>query len=695
MPTRPHLVFACLKQDTADHYLRELDEIFQDEVLVTPHVFESDAPPPPVSPETVVLAAAPNSYERSLAVFPKEQVLLFERDISFPYYLDQLFLLPAGTRVLVVNELEEGAREVARQLEQRGVTHVTYIPYWENCGNSIQGISVALSPGMGKYCPPEITEHIDIKRRHLSVATFLELLRRLGLPVANIGRLMTYHSNLLFQTYRRLSDQHAKALRLQKTLQTMLGNMPEAVLYSEDGLILECNHMAEKLLRAKRENLVGKMLAQVLGREYSIQDQPGASYVLTVNKAKYLCTRTDIETPEGGGRELRLHTIKAVSELESMEAHARRLLYAEENKAPRYQFEDIVAVSPTMLEVLDTAAEMAQSPLEASVLITGESGTGKELFAQAVHNASHRANYPFVAVNFGAIPENLVESELFGYESGAFTGARKSGKKGLFEVARLGTIFLDEIGDASPYIQARLLRVLEEKELMRLGSTKVIPVDVRVIAATNRDLTQMCREGTFRTDLYHRLNTFPLKIPPLRERRECLVALIEHFQSFLVRKREFSEEAMRCILHYAWPGNARELKNMIDFLTLKPGTERIELRDLPNDIRDAYAEELAQDIHDDIVPDLLRQVPVETLHAFLALVCANPDRPLGRAKLIARLAEQGITISEAKCRSLAGHMAQKGLLEKRRTKQGTRATAKAAAVLEYLRRNRTASEAAA
>lgn len=693
MPSRPHLIFACLKQDTAEHYLRELNEIFQDEILVTPHVFESGSPPPPASSATVILAAAPTSYERSLAVFPKEKVMLFERDISFPYYLDQLFLLAPGTRVLVVNELEEGALEVIRQLEQRGVTHVTYIPYWDGCGKVVENVSVALSPGMLQYCPPGITERIDIKRRHLSVATFIELLRRLGLPITNIGRLMSYHSNLLFQTYRRLSDQHAKALRLQKTLQTMLGNMPDAVLYSEDGLILECNHRAEKLLCAKRGNLVGKLLAQVLGREYSIRDEPGSSYVLTVNKAKYLCTRTDIETPEEAGRELRLHTIKAVSELESMEAHARKLLYAEKHKSPRHQFADIIAVSAPMADVLETAKEMANSPLEASILITGESGTGKELFAQAIHNASHRAGYPFVAVNFGAIPENLVESELFGYESGAFTGARKSGKKGWFEVARLGTIFLDEIGDASPYIQARLLRVLEEKELMRLGSTRVIPVDVRVIAATNRDLAQMCREGAFRADLYHRLNSFPLKIPPLRERPECLAAMVDHFQSFLVRRREFSEEAMRCVRQYAWPGNARELKNMIDFLTLKPGSRRIELRDLPHDIQSAYVKEMSREIHDGIMPGLLRHMTADALHAFLALVCGNPERPLGRAKLVARLAEQGVVLSEAKCRALTDHMAHKGLLEKRKTKQGTLATAKGRAVLEYLRR-RSSAEAA-
>ncbi|CAK7011738.1 MAG: Anaerobic nitric oxide reductase transcription regulator NorR [Desulfovibrio sp.] len=331
---------------------------------------------------------------------------------------------------------------------------------------------------------------------------------------------------------------------------------------------------------------------------------------------------------------------------------------------------------------------MARSPLGASILITGESGTGKELFAQAIHNASDRAQYPFVAVNFGAIPENLVESELFGYESGAFTGASKSGKKGLFEVARYGTIFLDEIGDASPYIQARLLRVLEEKELMRLGGTKTIPVNVRVIAATNRDLLKMCGEGGFRTDLYHRLNTFPLKIPPLRERPECLSAMIEYFQSSYMRKRTFSKDALQCIYHYTWPGNARELKNMIDFLTLKPGEASIEMEDLPYDIRSAYMAAEQASLAASVLPTLASYTSLDTIYSLLALMEAHIAPPLGRNKLLEKLAAQGVSLSDARCRSLLNFLATHDLVEKGRTKQGTVISRKGKTVLAQLHAQR-------
>ena len=687
MVTKPSLLFVALRRDTADHYLAELRELFQDEVDISTYVFEEANTPPPNDSATVILSAGPASYARCVGIFPADKLLLFERDISFPYYLDQVFLLSPGTTVLVVNELEVGAQEVITQLLSKGVNHVEYIPYWEGCGKDTSGINVALSPGLFQFCPPGILKHIDIQRRHLSVGTFINLLQRLGFGFSYLERLMEYHSNLLFQTYRRLSDQHARTLRLQKTLESMLGNMTDAMLFSEDGIITECNHVAEKLFRAKREYLVNKALPIVFGDEFETHDEPGASYVLTIKKAKYLCTRTDVTAHHGGSRDTRLYTIKSISELENMEAHVRKLLQSKEGKTPKHQFSDIIAVSPSMQRVMETAHEMARSPLRASILITGESGTGKELFAQAIHNASDRASYPFVAVNFGAIPENLVESELFGYESGAFTGASKTGKQGLFEVARYGTIFLDEIGDASPYIQARLLRVLEERELMRLGGTRTISVDVRVIAATNRDLQEMCHEGTFRKDLYHRLNTFPLKIPPIRERSECLQAMLTHFQALYVRKREFSPEAMRCICQYSWPGNARELKNLIDFLTLKPGLECIEFADLPHDLQSTCLGWQIKDIALSIIPTLQKYAPLEIVAAFLFLVNSHTDRPLGRGKLIAMLADRGMRISDARCRSLTAFLAKHGLLEIGRTKQGTRLTSEGKLLLDGLSRS--------
>jgi transcriptional regulator with PAS, ATPase and Fis domain len=207
---------------------------------------------------------------------------------------------------------------------------------------------------------------------------------------------------------------------------------------------------------------------------------------------------------------------------------------------------------------------------DSNLLIYGETGTGKEVFAQSIHNQSKRKKGPFVSVNTASIAPSLLESELFGYVEGAFTGARKGGKLGLFELAHGGTIFLDEIGELSPDIQSRLLRVLQEKEIMRIGDDKIIPVDVRVICATNRDLSELVQKGGFRADLYYRINVLSLRLPPLRERGEDILELFKYFVQDLAahegKKITIEPDAMNLLMAYHWPGNIRELHNIAELL---------------------------------------------------------------------------------------------------------------------------------
>jgi DNA-binding NtrC family response regulator len=225
----------------------------------------------------------------------------------------------------------------------------------------------------------------------------------------------------------------------------------------------------------------------------------------------------------------------------------------------RYQFENIVGNSPAMQEIFATILRVA--PTRATVLLCGESGVGKDMIARAIHHHSPRRDKPFVKINCTAIPENLMESELFGYEKGAFTGANVS-KPGKFEIANTGTVMLDEIGDVPGGIQVKLLRILQEHEFERLGSNRTMHTDVRVVAATNVDLRAALEQGTFREDLYYRLNVVPLNIPPLRERKDDIPYLVEHFaQKF---GGQISEGAMERLMGYPWPGNVRELENVIE-----------------------------------------------------------------------------------------------------------------------------------
>ena len=232
----------------------------------------------------------------------------------------------------------------------------------------------------------------------------------------------------------------------------------------------------------------------------------------------------------------------------------------------RYEFKNIIARSPKMQEALATVERVA--PTNSTVLLGGESGVGKDLIARAIHQHSRRASGPFVKINCTAIPENLLESELFGYEKGAFTGAVAS-KPGKFELADKGTVFLDEIGDVPGAIQVKLLRVLQEREFERLGGTRTLKVDVRLVAATNRDLRAALEQGTFREDLYYRLNVVPISIAPLRERKEDIPYLVDHFIARFAREagkpiEGITPAAMKLLTAFHWPGNVRELENIIE-----------------------------------------------------------------------------------------------------------------------------------
>ncbi|MEW6244952.1 MAG: sigma 54-interacting transcriptional regulator [Bacillota bacterium] len=259
-------------------------------------------------------------------------------------------------------------------------------------------------------------------------------------------------------------------------------------------------------------------------------------------------------------------TFQPVEEIQRAEQHIRQKLHSK-GLVAKTTFDNIAGESETILKAKRIARLYAQE--ECTVLITGETGTGKEMFAQSIHNESRRRNAPFVAVNCGAIPANLLESELFGYEEGAFTGAKKGGKTGLLELAHRGTVFLDEIGSMPLELQSRLLRVLQEREIMRIGSDRVIPVDIRFIAATNTPLIDRVERGAFREDLYFRLNVFNLDLPPLRERRCDIPVLVESIlkaegKSYLFQKRRAEwDRVFSSLKDYAWPGNIRELYNLV------------------------------------------------------------------------------------------------------------------------------------
>jgi PAS domain S-box-containing protein/TyrR family helix-turn-helix protein len=308
---------------------------------------------------------------------------------------------------------------------------------------------------------------------------------------------------------------------------------------------------------------------------------------------------TGIPVLDSGGEVHRVvTTLRDMAELNELKQDLARTVEISERyrmellqlRLNQIKMDNVVIFSPEMKRVMRTALQLGD--VDSTVLITGESGVGKEIVARAIHRAGRGEQAPMIATNCSAIPEALLESELFGYERGAFTGAEKSGKPGLFEVARGGTLFLDEIGDVSLNIQVKLLRALHEKEILRVGGRSPVKIDVRVIAATNRDLETLVEEGKFRRDLYYRLNVIPLHIPALRDRRSAIIPLIKHFLDHFNRRfnREvkFSSRVMQAMENWSWPGNVRELENTVERLVVLADGTSVDIDQMPGHIAAGY-----------------------------------------------------------------------------------------------------------
>lgn len=338
-----------------------------------------------------------------------------------------------------------------------------------------------------------------------------------------------------------------------------------------DGKITTFNSAARKIMKISGKDLIGLPINEITSNTKLIEvmekNKPILGQILLMGKTQVLANILPIiikDKTVGA-----VATFQDISKIQEYEQRIRAK-FLDKGHVAKYSFSDIIGNSDSMVKAIEKAKKYADN--NGTILITGESGTGKEMFAQSIHKESPRKNGPFVAVNCAAIPKTLLESELFGYEEGAFTGARRAGKSGLFAEAHGGTIFLDEIGEIDIELQPRLLRVLQEREIRPVGSTKVIPIDIRIIAATNKNLLEQVEQGAFRSDLYYRLNILKLKIPALRNRNGDIELLSKYFVNKISAKYnkdvKLSSKAINKLKIYDWPGNIRELENVIENLVV-------------------------------------------------------------------------------------------------------------------------------
>lgn len=378
-------------------------------------------------------------------------------------------------------------------------------------------------------------------------------------------------------------------LEQNRRYRALMDNVHEGVIATDEtGAVRACNKVAEEILGISKERAIGKTLDEL---EY------GESILAAVKDKKLIVdeireigqfkvTFSNIPIFIRGNYTGSIVAFQDIKKLQTYETKIRSQLFQKGFQA-RYTFDSIIHQSSIMSRCIEIAQKYSQ--YDSSVLIEGESGVGKELFAQSIHNAGARKNKPFVAVNCAALPKSLIESELFGYTEGAFTGARKGGKEGMFELAHRGTIFLDEIGELPLDVQGQLLRVLQEREVIRIGDSKVTPLNIRIICATNKNLNQMVRDGAFRQDLLYRINTLRLTIPRLNERREDVRLLAETFLNHFAEKYSkdvcrFSPAALRYLSQYDFIGNVRELRGIIERAVILTETRTITENELNLDL---------------------------------------------------------------------------------------------------------------
>lgn len=613
---------------------------------------------------------------------PNCPVIVANRSLNMEH-LDRLFHIPKDVEVLIVNDELETAVEIIDLLKEIGIDYLRCIPY--SPGHRIIGNPmIAITPGESKLVPSHIEKIIDIGPRIIDITTVIEILRRLDL----IDEKSRFISGKYMETIVKLNKQLYDTIEKVDQTNNFLGKVLHQV---NDGIIVITNEGSISVFNKKSEEFFGVKASFVIGENINrvIRNKNLCSFLMEktdignqlfkVNDTELMISKFRIETLQSI-----VCTIINTKETMDMEKKLRQKLI-KMGHIGKYHFHNIIGKSPVIQDAIETAQKLAKTDL--NILIYGESGVGKELFASAIHNQSARSAGPFLAVNFSSLSEELAESELFGYEEGAFTGAKKGGSIGLFEQASGGTIFLDEIGDVSLRIQARLLRVLQEKQIRRVGGTEIIPVDVRVIAATNKNLGQMCKEALFREDLYHRLKKLYLKIPPLRERLEDIDDLIQHFAHKNGRADiAMTGEVVKILKSVRWNGNIRELENTVDYLLAVSDGKMIDVSHLPHDFLELQKDELeikephmvdVNHYHRDHYTDALcERGNLKEFHFILKILYeGNESGTTVSRRMVSELAkDQFPTLSADKVRRRADILQQVGLIYKTYGRGGMRLT---------------------
>jgi len=624
----------------ADFLIKNLKIVLKDYVQINYYLLEELKDEDKVNDDVVLVMSKERSVEAKKYIYNTENIVLVHRTIKEEDRY-KIFAIPKNTKVLVVNDTKETTLETVALLYQIGVKDINLIPYEES--KDFSNIEIAITPGVSRRVPDYIRETVDIGNRYIDMSTFIEIINKLKLDNKEISKRLLAYSDSILTLDSGIKKQYKELYAKYEELDIVINLSNEGILLvnKDDEILL--NNKAFRRIFGIGEDIIGRKLHEVFNEGLTRTFARGDLFdeLIEFNNKYIIINKQSISyQAENTGYYYNFQEVTYIKQLEQNLSKKMR----DKGLIARYSFDYIITESKSMKDCIELAKRISDSEL--TVFITGESGTGKELFAQSIHNASKRSKQPFVAVNCAAVAESLLESELFGYDEGAFTGALKGGKIGLFELANNGTIFLDEIGDMPLLLQTRLLRVLQERQVMRIGSQRVINTNIRVIAATNKNLKDMVQKGLFRKDLYYRINVLPINIPPLRKRKEDVIHLMQHFIG-RPEKLELEDDVKSLLLNYDWPGNIRELQNVASYIKLMNEKE-LTLEKLPYYLvyqEKSFEKELS------LIEENFGMAKVLEIMNMIQKYCSQ-NMSIGRRKIETLSKEYGLNTNESEVRRI-------------------------------------------
>lgn len=606
----------------------------------------------------IVMEPMINLLKKHILDLDFDKVVVMTRGIE-KKYISEIQKIPSDTDVLVVDDSYESTIQVIYELYRLGISNANLIAYDKKNHDNYKDISIAITPNEEPLVPEFIKNVINIGYRKIGYDTFVKIMGIGHINQKLISRNLIAYMDNIIEPNSSFRSNFLNSYLKSELLDKFIFNSKDAILLLDSNYnLVYSNNKFNKIFNidTDRSEAVTKNNSSIGNKIYDLME--GGDFdgkLIEIGGENYTEEKDTLRLIDQViGYSIILRHEKDIRDLElSLKNNLiKKGLYA------KYTFNDIIHKSDVMNKCIAVAKKAALT--DYNILIEGESGTGKELIAQSIHNFSGRKNMPFVAINCGALPETLLESELFGYEKGSFTGANKSGKLGLFEQANTGTIFLDEIGDISNNLQRQLLRVIQERQIMRIGGNRLISIDVRIIVATNKNLKDEISRGNFRNDLYFRLNVIPVNVPPLKNRKEDILILL---QNFLESKySDLSKIEKQNLLNYNWPGNVRELESVSKYYKT--------LGEFPPHIIQNQNKVYKND-RTYISDSILKTISENTGY----------NHGIGRTKLLFELKKTGIAISDPEARKLLEALKAGGYIEINQGRSGCRITDKGAKYL--------------